>query len=119
MTGAACIFKWQARCEKYFLLHPALGERDRRRPLRGRVCSSGIHFREVQYPPVDERHFRSHINSHDAITAGEGEFKLPNLPPVNYATTTWHESYPEQTQTVTITGSESNMVNFVFKAKAY
>jgi hypothetical protein len=58
-------------------------------------------------------------NSHYAITAGDGEFKLPNLPPGNYTITAWHESYGEQTQQVTITGSESKAVNFVFKAKPY
>ena len=58
-------------------------------------------------------------NSHYAITTGDGEFKLPNLPPGNYTITAWHESYGEQTQEVAITGSESKAVNFVFKAKPY
>jgi hypothetical protein len=58
-------------------------------------------------------------NSHYAITTGDGEFKLPNLPPGNYTVTAWHESYGEQTQQVTITGSDSKTVNFVFKAKPY
>jgi hypothetical protein len=58
-------------------------------------------------------------NSHYAITTEEGEFKLPNLPPGNYTITAWHESYGEQTQQVTITGSETKSVNFVFKAKSY
>ena len=58
-------------------------------------------------------------NSHYAITADNGEFKLPNLPPGSYTVTAWHESYGEQTQTVTITGSETKSINFVFKAKPY
>lgn len=58
-------------------------------------------------------------NSHYAITAGDGEFKLPNLPPGNYTITAWHEKYGEQTQEVTITGNESKTLNFVFKAKSY
>ena len=58
-------------------------------------------------------------NSHYAITTGDGEFKLPNLPPGNYTITAWHESYGEQTQQVTITGNEAKTMNFVFKAKAY
>ena len=58
-------------------------------------------------------------NSHYSITAGDGEFKLPNLPPGNYTITAWHESYGEQTQEVTITGSEAKTINFVFKAKPY
>jgi hypothetical protein len=53
------------------------------------------------------------------ITTDNGEFKLPNLPPGNYTITAWHESYGEQSQQVTITGSETKNLNFVFKAKAY
>jgi hypothetical protein len=58
-------------------------------------------------------------NSHYSITTGDGEFKLPNLPPGNYTITAWHESYGEQTQEVTITGSEMKNINFVFNAKPY
>ena len=58
-------------------------------------------------------------NSHYIITTGDGEFKLPNLALGNYTITAWHESYGEQTQEVTITGSETKSVNFVFKAKPY
>jgi hypothetical protein len=41
------------------------------------------------------------------------------LPPGKYTVTAWHESYGEQTQDVTISGSETKTVNFVFKAKPY
>jgi plastocyanin len=58
-------------------------------------------------------------NSHYAITTGDGEFKLPNLPSGNYTITAWHESYGEQAQQITISGSEIKAVNFVFKAKPY
>ena len=58
-------------------------------------------------------------NSHYSITAEDGEFKLPNLPPGNYTITAWHESYGEQSQEVTIGGGESKSLNFVFKAKPY
>ena len=58
-------------------------------------------------------------NSHYAITAGGGEFQLLNLPPGNYTISAWHESFGEQSQQVTISGSESKTVNFVFKAKPY
>lgn len=58
-------------------------------------------------------------NSHYAITTGDGEFNLPNLPPGAYTITAWHESYGEQSEEVTITGSEAKTVNFVFKAKPY
>ena len=57
--------------------------------------------------------------SHYAVTADNGGFTLPNLPPGKYTITAWHESYGTQTQDVTITGSETKTVDFVFKAKAY
>jgi hypothetical protein len=58
-------------------------------------------------------------NSHYAISSGDGGFKLPNLPPGKYTVTAWHEAYGEQTQDVTITGSETKTINFSFKAKPY
>ena len=58
-------------------------------------------------------------NSHYAITAGDGEFKLPNLSPGSYTITAWHESYGEQSQEVIVTVGESKSLNFVFKAKAF
>lgn len=64
-------------------------------------------------------HFAVLKNSHYAITGGDGEFKLPNLPPGKYTVSAWHESYGEQSQDVTISGSETQTVNFSFKVKDY
>jgi len=58
-------------------------------------------------------------NSHYAISSGDGGFNLPNLPPGKYTVTAWHESYGDQSMEVTIAGSETKTVNFVFKAKPY
>jgi plastocyanin len=58
-------------------------------------------------------------NSHYAVTPETGAFSLANLPPGKYTITAWQESYGEQTQEVTISGSETKTVNFVFKAKPY
>jgi plastocyanin len=58
-------------------------------------------------------------NSHYSVSGGDGGFTLANLPPGKYTVTAWHESYGEQTQDVTISGSETKTVNFVFKAKPY
>jgi hypothetical protein len=58
-------------------------------------------------------------NSHYAISSGGGGFSLPNLPPGKYTVTAWHESYGDQSMEVTIAGSETKTVNFVFKAKPY
>ena len=58
-------------------------------------------------------------NSHYAVSSGDGGFTLPNLPPGKYTVTAWHESYGDQSQEITIAGSETKTVNFVFKAKPY
>jgi len=58
-------------------------------------------------------------NSHHAISGQDGGFSLPNLPAGKYTVTAWHESYGEQTQEVTISGSETKTISFVFKAKPY
>ncbi len=58
-------------------------------------------------------------NSHYTITGSDGGFKLPNLSPGKYTVSAWHESYGEQSQEVTISGSESQSVNFAFKVKEY
>src|SRR6267143_3809679 len=57
--------------------------------------------------------------SHYAITADNGSFSLPNLPPGKYTITAWQEDYGTQTQDVTISGSETKTADFTFKAKPY
>ncbi|MGB7848393.1 MAG: carboxypeptidase regulatory-like domain-containing protein [Candidatus Acidiferrum sp.] len=58
-------------------------------------------------------------NSHFAVTGEGGAFTLANLPPGKYTITAWHESYGDQSQEVTVSGSETKTINFVFKAKPY
>lgn len=58
-------------------------------------------------------------NSHYSVSGEDGRFTLPDLPPGKYIVTAWHESYGDQSQEVTITGTEIQTVNFVFKAKPY
>jgi len=58
-------------------------------------------------------------NSHFSVTRDGGAFSLANLPPGKYTITAWHESYGDQSQDVTISGTEAKTVNFVFKAKPY
>jgi len=58
-------------------------------------------------------------NSHFAVTGDGGSFSLTNLPPGKYTITAWHESFGEQSQDVTISGSETKSVNFVFKVKPH
>jgi plastocyanin len=55
--------------------------------------------------------------SHFAVTAEDGKFTLPELPPGKYTVTAWHELYGTQSREVTITGGEPQIVNFLFYAK--
>jgi plastocyanin len=54
---------------------------------------------------------------HFAITGDDGQFTLPNLPPGHYTITAWHESYGTQNKDVTITGGETQSLDFSFTAK--
>lgn len=58
-------------------------------------------------------------NSHYSVSNETGAFSLANLPPGKYTITAWQESYGEQSQEVTISGSETKTITFVFKAKPY
>lgn len=58
-------------------------------------------------------------NSHYAVSGEDGRFTLPDLPPGKYTVTAWHESYGNQSLEVTITSTEIQTVNFLFKAKPY
>jgi len=58
-------------------------------------------------------------NSHYSISNDAGAFSLANLPPGKYTITAWQESYGDMSQDVTISGSETKSISFVFKAKPY
>lgn len=55
--------------------------------------------------------------SHFAVTGEDGTFRLPELPPGKYTVTAWHELYGTQSREITIGGSETQTVNFLFYAK--
>ncbi len=56
--------------------------------------------------------------SHFAVTGEDGTFRLPNLPPGKYTVTAWQEAYGTQKQEVTVSGGESQTVDFVFESKS-
>jgi hypothetical protein len=55
--------------------------------------------------------------SHFDVTGEDGSFRLPDLPPGKYTVTAWQEVYGTQMQEITITGDETQTVNFAFQAK--
>jgi plastocyanin len=50
-----------------------------------------------------------------SVSNESGAFALENLPPGKYTITAWHEIYGKQTQGVTVSGGETQALNFVFK----
>jgi len=52
-----------------------------------------------------------------AVTGDDGRFLLPDLPPGHYTITAWQESFGTKNQEITVTGGETQTVNFVFNAK--
>jgi len=57
--------------------------------------------------------------SHYAVTGEDGAFSLSGLAPGKYTVTAWQEQFGTQSQDVTISGTEPQAVNFVFKATPY
>jgi plastocyanin len=55
--------------------------------------------------------------SHFFVTREDGAYTLPELPPGKYTVTAWHEYYGTQSREITITGSETQIVNFLFYAR--
>ena len=55
--------------------------------------------------------------NHFAVTDEDGHFTLPDLPPGHYVVTAWHETYGTQVKEITITGGESQSLDFNFNAK--
>ena len=56
--------------------------------------------------------------SHVSVTREDGSFRLPDLGPGKYTLTAWHEVYGTQSQEVSLGVSQSQTVNFVFRAPA-
>jgi carboxypeptidase family protein len=54
--------------------------------------------------------------SHVSVTKNDGTFRLLDLPPGKYTVTAWHEVYGTQRKEVTVDGSETRTVDFLFRA---
>jgi hypothetical protein len=57
--------------------------------------------------------------SRHAVTGPDGEFSITGVPPGKYTVTAWQEQFLSQTQDVTISGTETKTIDFVFKATPY
>lgn len=54
-------------------------------------------------------------NPYYSVTGEDGTFTLAPLPPGQYVVETWHEEYGVQTQTVTVSPSETKEITFTYK----
>jgi hypothetical protein len=52
-----------------------------------------------------------------AVTDAQGRFAIKNLPPGEYVLATWHESFGENKQTITVTADGLKAANFTYKPK--
>jgi plastocyanin len=50
-----------------------------------------------------------------AVTCKDGSFELKNLPPGNYTITAWHGKLGTQSQKVTVSGGQTQKLQFAFK----
>lgn len=55
--------------------------------------------------------------SHFAVTGEDGQFSLPELAPGRYTVSAWQETFGTLNQEITVTGSETQTLNFVFQLK--
>jgi uncharacterized protein (DUF2141 family) len=53
--------------------------------------------------------------SHASVTKNDGTFRLVDLLPGKYTVTAWHEYNGTQRQEVTVGGSETQTIDFVFR----
>jgi len=56
-------------------------------------------------------------NPYFAVSADNGSFSIPNLPPGTYTLAVWQEKLGTQEHQITIAPHEAGTVNFIFKAK--
>jgi plastocyanin len=85
-----------------------------------------VTYEKVEFIPVKcnihpwmHGYFAVLPTSHATVTGADGAFSLAGLPPGKYTVTAWQEKFGTKTAEVTITGSETQNVKFVFTATPY
>jgi Carboxypeptidase regulatory-like domain len=91
-------------------------------PVQGMVSKK--HFDKVEMTPFKMKcdvhgwmHSYMAVMPHPfyAVSAADGSFTIPNLPPGQYTLVAWHEKYGTQEQPITVGAKESKTVAFTFK----
>lgn len=91
-------------------------------PQAGMETTREFRVSEVMIPVECDVHgwMRAYIgvlpHPYHAVSAADGTFELPNLPPGDYVIEAWHEVYGTQTQSVSVGESETAEVSFAFGA---
>jgi plastocyanin len=91
-------------------------------PIQGMKMTHAFTSPEVMLPFKCDVHgwMNAYVGVMDhpyfAVTAADGKFELPGLPPGTYTIEAWHERLGTTTQSVTIGASETGEANFTFQA---
>jgi plastocyanin len=51
-----------------------------------------------------------------AVTAADGRFEIPNLPPGEYTVTAWHEALGTTSKKITVVPGQAPVLDFVFRS---
>jgi hypothetical protein len=54
-------------------------------------------------------------NPYFAVTASDGSFSIPHVPPGTYTLTAWQEVLPQQQQSVTVTDGNTTSVHLILQ----
>ncbi len=91
-------------------------------PQQGMETTRDFSMAEVMIPVKCDVHGWMHAyigvldHPYFAVSAADGSFSLPNLPPGDYVVEAWHETYGAQSMNVTVGESATAEVSFSYNA---